>query len=210
VAQRLLHVFAWVAIAVAASSPASAQAHSPTVSPFVAAHPALQASLERIAQRSPLWREAAAAIQKAGRRAVVVTPDRVTAADAADSSRHDGFDDSVLAEVTPIVEADASVDVVVVVINLALLEKGHRDRQLPAVEFERDLDRILVHEVYGHAVPYLLEGHISGRCADPRRGERASDACSIKRENDVRAELRLGRRMDYSLDDLSVSRRHRD
>jgi hypothetical protein len=70
-----------------------------------------------------------------------------------------------------------------------------------------DLDRILVHEIYGHAVPYLLAGDLSGRCADPQPQERAVDACSIQRENAVRAQLGLGRRVDYGLGDLNLSRR---
>jgi len=65
----------------------------------------------------------------------------------------------------------------------------------------------LVHEIYGHAIPYLLAGDLSGRCADPKRGERASEACSIQRENAVRAELGLGRRTDYGLSDLALARR---
>ena len=69
--------------------------------------------------------------------------------------------------------------------------------------------RILAHEVYGHAMPYLLAGHLSGKCADPLPGQRATDACAIKRENAIRGELRLGQRRDYGLDGLALVRRHR-
>ena len=74
------------------------------------------------------------------------------------------------------------------------------------VEKYADLDRILVHEVYGHAFPYLQAGDESGRCPDPAAGERPQDACSIRRENAVRAELGLGRRTDYGLLSLIVGR----
>jgi hypothetical protein len=45
---------------------------------------------------------------------------------------------------------------------------------------------------------------MSGRCADPAAGERPSDACSIRRENAVRAQLGLGRRTDYGFGALAL------
>jgi hypothetical protein len=72
-------------------------------------------------------------------------------------------------------------------------------------DFEADLDRILVHEIYGHAVPYLLAGDLSGRCPDPGPNEPARDACSIRRENAVRVELGLGRRGDHGLSSLALT-----
>ena len=68
-----------------------------------------------------------------------------------------------------------------------------------------NLDRIVVHEVYGHAVPYLLAGNLSGRCADPAGGESATGACAIRRENAVRSELGLGRRADRGLYSLALA-----
>lgn len=177
--------------------------------PYLASNPALQASLARIARSSALWRDAADSISKVNRRVVVVTSEQVVVADGDGRPPRDAFDASVLAEAAPIPRADGRVDTVLIVVNLALLEQQHREAHLPPVELERDLDRILAHELYGNAVPYLLAGHLSGRCADPLRGERAVDACSIKRENAVRAELGLGSRVDYGVDDLSLSRRPR-
>jgi hypothetical protein len=174
---------------------------------LITTNPVFRASLTRIAQRSALWRDAVESMHQAGRRAVLLTPDQVVVADAPGHVAKDGFDPTVLAEVAPVALADSSVDVVLVVVNLSLLEKSHRDAHSVPAEFEADLDRILVHEIYGHAVPYLLAGHLSGRCPDPVPGERATDACSIRRENAVRAELGLGRRTTYGLDDLNVSRR---
>ncbi len=178
-------------------------------SPLETANPVVQASLDRIAKGSPSWRAALEAIRGTARRAIVVTSDQVLVADPATEGRMDRFDATVLAEVAPIPHPDSRVDVVLVVINLSLLEESHRKAQSVPSEFEADLDRILVHEIYSHAVPYLLAGHLSGRCPDPAAGERAIDACSIRRENAVRAELGLGRRTSYGLDDLNITRRSR-
>jgi hypothetical protein len=176
------------------------------VEPVVTGNSIIQASLDRIAKRSTLWREAVDALRVTGRRAVVVTPDQVRPADASSDARHDRFHDSV-AEVAPVVRDRSRVDLVVVIVNLAVLQERHRVLQALPIEFDLDLDRILVHEVYGHAFPYLLAGDTSGRCADPQPGERAADACSIRRENAVRAELGLGRRVGYGLHDLNFVRR---
>jgi hypothetical protein len=214
-AGRAPYLMCALGITVLAAAPVRAQlatssADAGEASPFVAAHPTLQASLARIASRSALWREAAESIVRVGRRALVVTPEHVVVAAASDEPRRQAFDATVLAEVAPILRDDGYVDVVLVVVNLALLEEQHRGSQLPPIDFDRDLDRILVHEIYGHAVPYLLAGHVAARCADPQPRERPSDACSIRRENAVRAELRLGRRTDSGLEGLSLSRRNRD
>jgi hypothetical protein len=184
-------------------------AHPAQAQPLETANPVVQASLDRIARGSPSWRAAFEAIRDTGRRAIVVTSDQVLVADPAPDGRLDRFDATVLAEVAPIPHSDSRVDVVLVVINLSLLEESHRKAQSVLSEFEADLDRILVHEIYSHAVPYLLAGHLSGRCPDPAPGERALSACSIQRENAVRAELGLGRRTSYGLDDLNLIRRTR-
>jgi hypothetical protein len=169
------------------------------LSPLVTTNRDLQASLERISRGSALWREAMVAIGKTGRHALVVTPADVV---MRDSEGRRIVDSDVLAEAIPIVNEDSEISAVVIVVNLRLVRKVHDARMSVPRDFEADLDRILVHEVYGHAVPYLLAGDISGRCADPGKEKSASDACSIRRENAVRAQLGLGRREDrghYSL-----------
>ena len=114
---------------------------------------------------------------------------------------------AVLAEIAPVPDPDAAVDVVLVVVNLPLIERMGRQTAALPIELEGDLDRILVHEVYGHALPYLLAGNLSGRCADPLPGQQAHEACAIQRENAVRAELGMNRRLDYGLYDLALVRR---
>jgi hypothetical protein len=98
------------------------------------------------------------------------------------------------------------VDAVLVAVNLQLLDDTHRRLGTTWSERDRDLDRILVHEVYGHALPYVLAGDVSGKCGDPADGESAVDSCAIRRENAVRAELGLGRRADAGLWSLALAR----
>lgn len=174
--------------------------------PVHADHPALQASLERIARGSALWRADLEAIRATGRRALVLTPDAVRVVDAQDSASAQPFGDAMLAEISLVRGHATAVNAVLVVVNLPLLDRAHNRRGSSDAEREADLDRILIHEVYGHAFPYLVAGDVSGRCADPVQGERAVDACAIVRENAVRAELDLGRRTDYSLNSLSLAR----
>jgi hypothetical protein len=109
--------------------------------------------------------------------------------------------------VQPIADDWSRVDTVIVVVNLPLLDRLYSDAT-PA-DLNADLDRILAHEIYGHAIPYLLAGHLSGKCADPQPKQKATEACAIKRENEVRSELRLGERRGYGLDGLTIARRYR-
>lgn len=196
-----------VVAALAAGLPVRVVAkESPDGGPIEARSSALAASLQRLHAGSAAWRDAVAALAATGRRAVVVTPDHVRVRDP--NGRGDRpFDDDLLAEVQPLADEEARVHLVVVVVNLPLLDKMHASGF--RAEFEDDLDRILAHEVYGHAIPYLLAGSLTGRCADPAPGQRATDACAIQRENQVRAELRLGLRREYGLDGLAVARRYR-
>lgn len=166
----------------------------------------LKASLDRIASGSRLWRHAVETVRRRARRVVVVTADQVVVTEPSGREGYQAFDRTVLAEVTPIVLENGEVRVVLVVVNLELLESAHQARGTTRDQFEADLDRIIVHEVFGHAFPYLLLGNLSGRCSDPQPGQPASDACSIRRENAVRAELRLGRRTEYGLESLALAR----
>ena len=176
-------------------------------SPLVTTDRTLFESLNRISRGSALWREAIAAVKKTGLRVFVVTP-----ADAVIRGRNsylsaDALEPSALAEAIPVFDEDAAIPAVVIVVNLRLVRQTHDARMSVPREFEADLDRILVHEVYGHAVPYLLAGNISGRCADPTPRESARDACSIRRENAVRSELGLGRRDDHGVFSLRMAMR---
>jgi len=175
--------------------------------PIIVEHPVLSASLARLSTGSSRWRKALDEVVNTGRRVVLVTPDKVRIRD--DSGGPDTpFDPTVIAEVQPLADDWSRVETVVVVINLPLLEQLYSDAT--TADLDADLDRILAHEVYGHAIPYLLAGHLSGKCADPLPKQRATEACAIKRENEIRSELRLGKRRNYGLDGLAVARRYRD
>lgn len=184
---------------------AQAQADSPQIveSPLLTTNRILQASLDRIFRGSALWREALEAVGKTGRHIVLVTPaDPIVRIAKAD---REVFDSGVLAEAVPLMDEDRQIQVVLVFVNLPLLTAIHDARLSVPLQFEADLDRILVHELYGHGIPYLLAGDLSGRCADPKPGERPSESCSIRRENTVRAELGLGRRGDAGLSSLTLA-----
>jgi hypothetical protein len=135
---------------------------------------------------------------------LVLTPDEVVVQERGGATGT--FDRSEVAAVAPVTDVHGNVTAVLVVVNVDRIQAAHdRLGSLPG-EFHADLERVLAHEVYGHAVPYLLAGHLSGRCADPPAGTSAADACAIQRENVIRTELRLGRRTDAALGGLSLAR----
>lgn len=206
----LPHRFAWAlltAVLTVASIPLRAD-QPVTSGSVVTNHPILQDSLNRLFARSAAWRAAVKDVERLGRKVVVVTPKNVRVKDPKSGAVR-SFDEGVIAEVQPLAENETHVDAVVVVVNLTLLERAQGPLSTIG-DFEGDLDRVLAHEVYGHAFPYLLAGDLSGKCADPVAGQRPADACAIKRENEIRADLRLGSRSDYGLNGLTLARRYRN
>ncbi len=190
--------------------PAPALRPTSNNSPLLTTDRTLQASLTRIARGSALWREAIGNVGQTGRHVLVLTPADVSMVDRRNGQKRIAFDAGVLAEAVPIFIGESeNISSVVVVVNLQLVRHLHDSRFSVSRDFEADLDRILVHEVYGHAVPYLLAGDISGQCADPKKGEAPADGCAIRRENAVRAELGLGRRADRGLYSLALAMRAR-
>jgi len=175
-----------------------------TPAPLVTRHPELRAALERIARGSASWRTALTTLAATGRRVVVLTPDQVVVHDSTTGAATP-FDRSTVAEVSPVADPSGNVSSVLVVVNVERMQALHDRRGSLPGEFHADLDRVLAHEVYGHAVPYLEAGHLSGRCADPAPGQAATQSCAIQRENVVRAELGLGRRTDAALGGLILA-----
>lgn len=164
--------------------------------PLEISHPILASSIQRLTAGSASWRDALSAIAASGRRAVIVTPDRVKTP----------IEPDTLAQVFPIADNQSRVDTVLVVVNLELLQKLS-GLPVTAVDFEDDIDRILAHEVYGHAIPFLLSGSLAGKCADPVAGQSAMASCVIQRENVIRREMRLGQRLEYGRESLAMARR---
>jgi hypothetical protein len=186
-----------LAAALLAASLSSAWAQDSGHRAVLVSHPVLAASVERLSVESPTWRDALSAVAATGRRTVLLTSDKVNGT----------FDSEALAQAHPLADDQARVETVLVVINLELLQ---RLSGLPvdAIQFKDDLDRIVAHEVYGHAVPFLLAGDLSGRCADPAPGQSATSACAIKRENLIRKEVGLGQRFEYGREGLAIARRY--
>ena len=173
-------------------------------SPLLTTDLRLKASLDRIARGSAIWRRAIADLRGAGRHALIVPPADVASVSPGRSTASVSPQADTLAEVMTPLRSDSRVPVVLVVVNLPLIESLHLRRASLPREVDADLDRILIHEVYGHAIPYLEVGDLSGRCPDPLSRQPAVEACAIQRENAVRNELGLGRRVDEGLRSLTL------
>jgi hypothetical protein len=76
------------------------------------------------------------------------------------------------------------------------LQRIARQASRPA-QFNKLIDLVLIHEVWGHVVPMAASGLIAAFCADPVTGQKAMDSCVMQRENDLRAELGLAQRSTY-------------
>jgi hypothetical protein len=184
-----------VAAAAIAALPLPVRAQEPA-GPLSVSHPVLVASVQRLTTESASWRQALGAVAATGRTAVVITPDQINTPIAA----------STLAQVFPLSDEHARVDTVLVVINVDLLSKLS-GLSVTAMDFEDDVDRIVAHEIYGHAIPFLLAGTLAGKCADPVAGQSPAASCVIQRENVIRREMRLGERVDYTRESLALARR---
>ena len=187
-----------VMAAIVAALPLPVWAQDAAGGPVQVSQAVLASSVQRLTAQSPSWREAINAVASTGRRAVLITPDQVKTP----------IDATTLAQVFPIADEQSRVNTVLVVVNLELL---HRLSGLPvtAVDFEDDVDRLIAHEVYGHAIPLLLSGSLAGNCADPVAGQSAIASCVIQRENVIRREMRLGLRFEYGRESLAIARRDR-
>lgn len=187
-------VFAAILIAL----PFSVSAQEITDGPIQVSNAALSSSLRRLTSESRTFRDAMDALAATGRRALLTTPDKVN-----------DFDRETLAQVFPVRDGGARVERMIIVINLELLQ---RLSGLPmrAIDFENDLDRIVAHEIYGHAIPVLMAGSLAANCADPAIGQSALTSCAVQRENVIRKEMGLGQRVEYGRDSLALARRYHD
>ena len=194
-AARAMRGIVFAAIVVIAT-PFSVSAQEISDGPIQVWNPALASSVERLSAESPTFRAALGVLATTGRRAVIATPDQVSE-----------FDRNTLAQAFPITGEQARVDMMVVVINLELLQKLS-GLKMTAIDFEDDLDRIVAHEIYGHAIPVLMAGSLSANCADPAVGQSAIASCAVQRENIIRREMGLGQRIEYGRDSLALARRY--
>jgi len=152
--------------------------------------------MELLNERSPTWKTAVDSLWGTSFRVLVGTPDQVRrlVPELADHPLDN------LGEVIPLLSSTGEMIGAVAVVDVETLTEMVRAAGLPRSVLEEDLDRILIHEVYGHVVPFAL----SGGCADPLPGETVLSACSIRRENRIRRELDMPVRTTYDLRGLTV------
>ena len=158
--------------------------------------------MDALAERSASWRAGMDSIQAEGFHMVVAGP-------AAVRQMVRGLENYApehLGEVVPLRDPTGAIAGAVVTIDLPRLERLWRRTGLPRSVFEADIDRILIHEVYGHVVPLAASRSIDGGCPDPRPGAPALSSCAIRRENVIRKELGIEPRLAYDLSGLAIGR----
>lgn len=155
-----------------------------------------------LASQSSIWRAGLDTIRANGFRVLVATPEQVPGLVAGMETyraRHFG-------EVIPIRDRWGAIIGAVVTVDVPRLERLYRLTGLPDEMLDLDIDRILIHEIYGHVVPLSQTRTIPGGCPDPKPGAPAETSCAIRRENRIREELGLEPRVTYDLRGLSIGR----
>ncbi|MFW6078477.1 MAG: hypothetical protein ACODAE_02580 [Gemmatimonadota bacterium] len=158
--------------------------------------------IESLSERSPTWRSAMAELRRGEFRVVVGDPAGVRAGVEVLSryrTRHFG-------EVIPLRDGRGGVTGAVVVVDVERVRRLVERSGLPERVVDGDVERILIHELYGHVVPLARSRRLDGGCPDPGPGEPALSSCAIRRENRIRAELGLEMRVAYDLTGLVVGR----
>jgi hypothetical protein len=171
---------------------------------ILSTQPRLVAALNRLLSRSRAFAREAAWLAARGKHVTVVARREVPWAALARSAGA-RFNRESAAAAMPLSDADGKVRNFLVVVDLAMLGRLEREKHFVRSDIEKDITRLLIHEIYGHAMPWLLNGERGG-CFDPGPGQLPVNACSIRRENRIRGELGLGRRIDFGLDSFAVGR----
>lgn len=164
--------------------------------------PFLAERMAGLAERSRSWRAALDTLRRSGFRVVVGRPDDLreeVSALARHRVRHFG-------EVIPLRGGSGRIVGVAVAIDVDRVRRLVEDAELPSRVVGADVDRILIHEIYGHVVPLARTRRLSGGCPDPAPGAPAASSCAIRRENRIRAELGLEPRTAYDLTGLAIGR----
>ncbi|MFO7259666.1 MAG: hypothetical protein DIU52_000825 [bacterium] len=158
--------------------------------------------MDALAARSATWRAGMDSIQAAGFHMVVAGPAAVRRM----VRGLENYAPEHLGEVVPLRDPTGAIAGAVVTIDLPRLERLWRRTGLPRSVFEADVDRILIHEIYGHVVPLAASRSIEGGCPDPKPGAPALSSCAIRRENVIRKELGMEPRLAYDLSGLVIGR----
>jgi len=164
--------------------------------------PLLGKRMAHLAERSRIWRAGMDSLAASGFRVVVAEPEQArerVAGLGAYTPEHVG-------EVLAVWDEQGRIVGAVVTVDVAKLRELYELTDLSEETFLADVDRILIHEIYGHVVPLAASRQISGGCPDPAPGEPALASCAIERENAIRAELGLEPRTVYDLRGLAVGR----
>jgi hypothetical protein len=162
----------------------------------------LESRTQELARRSPTWRAGMDSLRATGFWVVVGTPAEIRATVPgleAYSARH-------LGEVVPVRDATGRLVGAVVTVDVDLVRRLSAQAGLTEAEMDGDVDRILIHELYGHVLPLAWTREIPGGCPDPAPGEPATSSCAILRENLIRTELGLEPRLAYDLSGLNLGR----
>ncbi|MBI4519660.1 MAG: hypothetical protein HY701_02390, partial [Gemmatimonadetes bacterium] len=146
--------------------------------------------LVSLAKRSPTWRAAMDSLAATGFQVLVM--------DAGQAPRIlpalRDYEPDHVGEVIPLRNPLGAMIGAAVTVDLARLRRLVDTAALPRRVLEMDIDRILIHELYGHVLPLARARRLEGGCPDPAPGEPASSSCAIERENVIRAELGMERR----------------
>lgn len=183
--------------------PASALSAPPVApDPIRAADPLLAERMESLTQRSAIWRAGLDTIRANGFRVLVAAPEQVRRM----VPELEGYRTEHFGEVLPLRDEAGALIGAVVSVDVPRLERLFLAAGLPASILAGDVDRILIHEVYGHVVPLSVSRQLSGGCPDPAPEEPALSSCAIRRENRIRAELGLEPRTAYDIRGLTIGR----
>lgn len=170
---------------------------------LVILHPFLERKIHELENESPTFRDAMEDARNGKARVLI--------ASASDVNRwlphmKSKYDRTAHAGVTISFQKGNIVDEIVVLINLELIEKKHveharrtgeRDPAVLQSWFEHDVKSVLIHELYGHMAPVAKSGLTKDICYDPPHPDAYLLSCVGKRENAIRAELGLTKRVSY-------------
>lgn len=164
--------------------------------------PLLAQRITSLGQRSATWQAAMDTLRATGFDVVIAQPAQIRA--KVPGLEH--YAAHHLGEVLPQRDERGRLTGAVVTIDLPRLRRMWQLARLPPSVLTADIERILIHEIYGHVVPLAQSRRLSGGCPDPRPGQPPSSSCAIRRENRIRAELGLESRTTYDLRGLATGR----
>jgi hypothetical protein len=172
------------------------------VGPLLVGDALLAQALRRVAERSSTWRAGLDTLAASGFLVLVTVPERAERLVPALI----GYEPMHIGEVIPMRAEGGRLVGAVVTVDVMLLQRLALESGVPLSVALADVERVLIHEIYGHVVPLAQSRTLAGGCPDPGPGEAAESSCAIVRENRIRGELGLAPRTGYDLSDLALGR----